>query len=71
MLQAHAEADSAGARLEQRPRLDSETALLEDGLVNGRTRRRTRRPPHADHYIFFLYHFHTFLYTPSTLNPKP
>ena len=24
-----------------------------------------------DHCIFFLYHFHTFLYTPLTLNPKP
>ena len=21
--------------------------------------------------FFFLYHFHTFLYTPSTLNPQP
>ena len=25
--------------------------------------------PH--HSIFSLYHFHTFLYTPSALNPKP
>ena len=24
-----------------------------------------------NHCIFFLYHFHTFLYTPVTLNPKP
>ena len=24
-----------------------------------------------DHCIFFLYHFHIFLYTPLTLNPKP
>ena len=23
------------------------------------------------HCIFFLYHFHTSLYTPSTLNPEP
>ena len=23
------------------------------------------------HCIFFLYQFHTFLYTPLTLNPKP
>ena len=25
----------------------------------------------SNHCIFSLYHFHTFLYTPSTLNPKP
>ena len=24
-----------------------------------------------DHSIFFLNYFHTFLYTPSTFNPKP
>ena len=24
-----------------------------------------------DHCIFSLYHFHTFLYTLSTLNPQP
>ena len=25
----------------------------------------------SDHCIFSLYHFHTFLYSPSTLNPQP
>ena len=32
---------------------------------------RTRGAGTGNHCIFFLYHFHTFLYTPFTLNPKP
>ena len=50
---------------------EQESSLSSTGSSPCCTKSKLHRVLSADHCIFFLCHFHTFLNTPSTLNPKP